>query len=46
MSELDSIERNIDENNTILTLIQGENITPSIEEPKTLKLEMKNSNNA
>ena len=46
ISELDAIDKAIDDNNnTILALIQSENITPSIEEPKTLKLEMKNSNN-
>lgn len=46
ISELDSIEKQIDNNATMLNLIESENITPRIEEPKTLKLEMKNSNNA
>lgn len=45
ISELDHIEKEIDNNNIILNLIQTENIAPRIEEPKTLKLEMKNSNN-
>lgn len=44
ISELDTIEKEIENNNTVLGLIQSENITPSIEEPKTLKLEMKNNN--
>ena len=46
ISELDTIEKQIDNNNNILGIIQNENITPRIEEPKTLKLEMKKSNNA
>jgi len=46
ISELDHIEKEIENNNTTLNLIQNENITPSIEEPKTLRLEMNNNNNA
>lgn len=45
ISELDHIEKEIDNNNVILSLIQSESTMSSIEEPKQLKLEMKNSNN-
>lgn len=45
ISELDHIEKSIENNNTILNLIGNENVVPSIEKPRTLKLEMKNSNN-
>lgn len=45
ISDIDKIESEIEKGNTILNLIQTENTTPSIEEPKTLKLEMNKSNN-
>jgi len=46
ISELDNIEKTIESNNTIFNIVSGETIPQRIEEPKTLKLEKKNSNNA